>query len=335
MMTLQTTTTTVGEPRKTTLPEEPNAASGSDGQRHDQCHSKVMHVPSSLEKSLPRLERQGAPHAWTHARSNITPTIHTQARAASPAPSPTNHPPFIYKAKQHLRSLADWRRELLNIAGDVEVNPGPAAGEETKKCGECQKTIRTGPGFLTCNICGIFSHKQKRCSLTTKHELEKIDQSQWKCVHCRQAVTEENDENSQQSATRSGDRKYCRECEGYIKRGDNHLECKECNKPCHKNPCCSGMSRDRIRLMREGTWVCKECKDPEAYARTVARDKAGAGKKSNCFICKKMIKASDRRMECSNCKKETHLKEECSGEIRKAINSMVISEWQCPRCIDV
>ena len=113
------------------------------------------------------------------------------------------------------------------------------------------------------------------------------------------------------------------------------MECNKCEKPCHKKSDCSGVSRDRVRMMKEGSWRCKECKDPEAYARVEERKREGAGQKSNCFICKKMIKATDRRMECSRCKKETHLKEGCSGETRKAIAGIEMEKWVCPRCTDV
>ena len=127
----------------------------------------------------------------------------------------------------------------MTEAGDVELNPGPNEGEDHKRCGECQKAIKTGPGFLTCSTCGNFSHKQKKCSMTTKHEIGKMtnDTNTWKCIHCRpraQDETEagkENEEGNDVEDTRGVGRKYCKECKGYIKAGDRHLECNKCDKP--------------------------------------------------------------------------------------------------------
>ena len=170
-----------------------------------------------------------------------------------------------------------------------------------------------------------------------------MDETTWKCRHCRPAKrAHKENEAEEKNTTRnaevdvSGDeRKSCKECKGYIKRGDKHLECNKCKKPSHKKSDCSGMSRDRLRMIKEASWICKECKDPVAYARAETRRREGDGKKANCFICKKLIKATDSRMECSKCKEETHIKEGCSGETRKAIANIVMESWICPRCTDV
>ena len=144
-----------------------------------------------------------------------------------------------------------------------------------------------------CCACGTRSHKQKKCSLNTKHEIERMDETTWKCRHCRPAKrAHKENEAEEKNTTRnaevdvSGDeRKSCKECKGYIKRGDKHLECNKCKKPSHKKSDCSGMSRDRLRMIREASWICKECKDPVAYARAETRRREGDGKKANCFIC--------------------------------------------------
>ena len=36
-----------------------------------------------------------------------------------------------------------------------------------------------------------------------------------------------------------------------------------------------------------------------------------------------------------NMKKETHLKQECSKEIRAGIDMLEMDKWQCPRCVDL
>ena len=349
--TLTFQTTTVGEPRKTLLQ---NLSTGSEqftidtkvtNACSDEIVAETIETVEGQKETLERKEKVEAHDALTPAALTFTPiptptTTHLHLRPDTLKPS---HSPPITKATQHNRRLADWRRSLLTEAGDVELNPGPNEGEDHKRCGECQKAIKTGPGFLTCSTCGNFSHKQKKCSMTTKHEIGKMtnDTNTWKCIHCRpraQDETEagkENEEGNDVEDTRGVGRKYCKECKGYIKAGDRHLECNKCEKPCHKKSDCSGVSRDRVRMMKEGSWRCKECKDPEAYARVEERKREGAGQKSNCFICKKMIKATDRRMECSRCKKETHLKEGCSGETRKAIAGIEMENWVCPRCTDV
>ena len=323
MMTLHSTT--VGEKTKErkTVQEPPATMFGDTGQGTKE-NTKVKHTPTK------------------DARPNTTPTQH-QAHIP-PMPwthnNPTSTPP-TGKPMRCTSRHAEWRRHLLVRSGDIEVNPGPTEEEEKKKCGECKKTIRKGPGLLECCQCGVISHKQKKCSGSTKHELEKMNTTQWKCTQCKQGDdiredgnADQEEEANQQAAKEPPANEHCRECNGYIKRGDNHLECVRCQKPCHKKSDCSGMSRDRIRLMKKDTWVCKECKDPETYAIQAAR-KSGAGRKAKCFICKKLIRSNDRRMECSTCKKETHIKETCSGETRKAIESIKMENWKCPRCIDV
>ena len=75
-----------------------------------------------------------------------------------------------------------WRRRLLLLAGDVEINPGPRY-----ICGQCEKGV--GSGSVCCSgSCNMWFHA--RCIGISKSDLRKMSAShRWRCVNCISAIS--------------------------------------------------------------------------------------------------------------------------------------------------
>ena len=208
----------------------------------------------------------------------------------------------------------------------MERNPGPT-NEKTKiDCGFCQsKIIEEANKHLTCRGWGLHSHKQKKCSDTTRYQLEKMDLSEWVCKECR-----DKEEGPQHEQTD----KECKECKLPLK--SIHVRCAKCEKYCHMQRACSGVSRDHLKKINLSRWLCQECKDPEGYNRRARQDNHQEEEKAKCSICKGIIKAGSRRLNCSRCKKNIHLQIKCSGETKEATKKggMNISKWICLTCTE-
>ena len=145
-------------------------------------------------------------------------------------------------------------------------------------------------------------------------------------------------EKDQEKESQAETSKTCKECQINIRKGNKFLECKRCHAPCHLKKECSGVTRDRLKLASNKDWMCKECRNPEAYATENDNNKE-KGDKPKCHICKRYIKAKDKRMTCSKCTKDTHLQVDCSGESRQSIdeisNKGLMDTWLCPTCTDI
>ena len=261
-------------------------------------------------------------------------TKHTETPGDRPPPDHKfqYQPPTKYRARPAEKAIkqrrADWVRALLLTAGDVEENPGPVQKEKID-CGFCEIKIKEESGrHLTCSECGTHSHLQKKCSSTTKHQLDNMDLRQWKCKECKKKEEAEDQEE---------EAKECKECLLPLK--SKHVRCSKCEEYCHLQRACSGVSRDHLKKLNLNRWLCQECKDPDRYARQRRQptgEEHAEGVKTKCALCKGIIKAGARRMTCSKCKKDTHLQQKCSGETKEATKkgAMDTSKWFCPTCTE-
>ena len=214
-----------------------------------------------------------------------------------------------------------YERIILMRSGDIELNPGPEDG--VSRCHTCSKNLRAGT-FLTCGGCGRTSHKQEKCSNTKKGESKEA----WRCTDCREAEREQD---------------LCRECGHRVRQGNTMLKCAGCGDSVHKKEECSKIKRNRRERINLDKWNCMKCANPERYLREQEKERrrmeeTGTKEKKKCNICRKAIRANknDRAcLRCTRCKKDVHLKQECSGETREATKKLDREKWICITCTEI
>lgn len=69
-------------------------------------------------------------------------------------------------------------QQLLLRGGNICTNPGPSSKQPTRKCEQCEKTIRKNQKCVTCNVCVGMNHV-KYAGL--KHVIHGLD---WTCGGC-------------------------------------------------------------------------------------------------------------------------------------------------------
>ena len=129
----------------------------------------------------------------------------------------------------------------------------------------------------------------------------------------------------------------------YAKAGDDYLTCSLCKGTIHKQNKCSNLSRERVKLIDEKTWTCKNCirqassfpetedtttqNDPDQTTITSAPQKK---QKVKCKCCRQPIK--DIHLVCLSCKGKYHLQIKCAGITYKQIVNLEGDNWTCPGC---
>ena len=96
-----------------------------------------------------------------------------------------------------------------------------------------------------------------------------MDEKDWKCINCREEEVI----------------KQCKECKLNIVGNNAFARCKKCDAIVHKQPKCSGTTRDRMNIMKKTNtdWICKECRNPTAYNKKKDANNVNLPK-TNCYI---------------------------------------------------
>ena len=81
---------------------------------------------------------------------------------------PTGRPPSL------LSSI------LLLIAGDVEVNPGPAK----HPCGSCSKAVKSNQRGIFCEVCYLWYHTKCINMCLSEYQRLSLSDEGWCCHHC-------------------------------------------------------------------------------------------------------------------------------------------------------
>ena len=125
--------------------------------------------------------------------------------------------------------------------------------------------------------------------------------------------------------------------------GKHMLKCAGCGDSVHKKEECSKIKRNRRERINLDKWNCMKCANPERYLREQEKEKrrmeeTETKEKKKCNICRKAIRANKNDqacLRCTRCKKDVHLKQECSGETREATKKLDREKWICITCTEI